>query len=73
MNIYEQLLQDASDCDIRVHESFDLNGESNSPSKIDGIYMAIFLGIPLCNWLYKKLEPKISTVHNKISHKEENK
>lgn len=39
LNIYEQLLQDASDCNIRVYESFDLNGESKSSSKIDGIYM----------------------------------
>ena len=50
-----------------------LASASETISGIDGIYMAIFLGIPLCNWLYKKLEPKISTVHNKISHKEENK
>ena len=50
-----------------------LASASETISGIDGIYMAIFLGIPLCNWLYKKLEPKIGAVHNKISRKEENK
>lgn len=34
-----------------------LASASETISGIDGIYMAIFLGIPLCNWLYAKLEP----------------
>lgn len=50
-----------------------LASASETISGIDGIYMAIFIGIPLCNWLYKKLEPKISVVHNRIASKEENK
>lgn len=36
-----------------------LASASETVSGIDGIYMAIFIGIPLCNWLYKKLEPKL--------------
>lgn len=36
-----------------------LASASETISGIDGIYMAIFIGLPLCNWLYKKLEPKI--------------
>ncbi len=32
---------------------------SETISGIDGIYMAIFLGIPLCNFLYRKLEPTL--------------
>ena len=34
-----------------------LASASETISGIDGIYMAIFIGIPLCNWLYAKLEP----------------
>lgn len=36
-----------------------LASASETISGIDGIYMAIFLGIPLCNFLYRKLEPKL--------------
>lgn len=36
-----------------------LASASETISGIDGIYMAIFIGIPLCNWLYEKLEPKL--------------
>lgn len=36
-----------------------LASASETISGIDGIYMAIFVGLPLCNWLYKKLEPKL--------------
>lgn len=39
MNKYEELLQDASDDNIRVYESFDLNGDSPSAIKIDGLYI----------------------------------
>ena len=35
---------------------------SETISGIDGIYMAIFVGIPLCKWLYRTLEPKIGRV-----------
>lgn len=35
---------------------------SETISGIDGIYVAIFIGIPLANWLYKKLEPKLGRV-----------
>lgn len=34
-----------------------LASASETISGIDGIYMAIFIGIPLCNWLYARLEP----------------
>lgn len=34
-----------------------LASASETISGIDGIYMAIFIGIPLCNWLYDRLEP----------------
>lgn len=34
-------------------------GMSNLLSTADGIYMTIFLGLPLCNFLYKKLSPII--------------
>ena len=30
-----------------------------------GIYLAIFIGIPLCNFLYRKLEPKIGRSRDK--------
>lgn len=36
-----------------------LASASETISGIDGIYMAIFIGIPLCNWLYRVLEPRI--------------
>jgi len=35
---------------------------SETISGIDGIYMAIFIGLPMCNWLYKKLEPTLGRV-----------
>ena len=35
---------------------------SETISGIDGIYIAIFIGIPLCNWLYRKLEPTLGRV-----------
>ena len=37
-----------------------LASASETISGIDGIYMAIFIGIPLCNWLYDHLEPVLS-------------
>ena len=36
-----------------------LASASETISGIDGIYMALFVGIPLCNWLYKKLQPRL--------------
>ena len=39
-----------------------LAAASETMSGIDGIYMAIFIGIPLCNYLYRKLEPKIGRI-----------
>lgn len=32
---------------------------SNILSTADGIFLSIILGIPMANWLYKKLEPKL--------------
>lgn len=37
-----------------------LASASETISGIDGIYMALFVGIPLCNWLYKKLQPLLN-------------
>ena len=42
-----------------------LASASETISGIDGIYMAIFIGIPLCNWLYAKLEPVLGRRGNK--------
>lgn len=39
-----------------------LAAASETVSGIDGIYLAIFIGLPLCNWLYRKLEPKIGRI-----------
>lgn len=39
-----------------------LASASETISGIDGIYMAIFIGIPLCNWLYRKLEPTLGHI-----------
>lgn len=46
-----------------------LASASETISGIDGIYMAIFIGIPLCNWLYGKLEPKLGKYADKRSKK----
>ena len=46
-----------------------LASASETISGIDGIYMAIFIGIPLCNFLYKKLEPKIGRFADKKKEK----
>ncbi|MDO4268400.1 MAG: DUF3100 domain-containing protein [Eubacteriales bacterium] len=42
-----------------------LASASETISGIDGIYMAIFLGLPLCNWMYKKLEPVLGRSSSK--------
>ena len=39
-----------------------LASASETISGIDGIYMTIFLGMPLCNFLYRKLEPKLGRI-----------
>ena len=39
-----------------------LASASETISGIDGIYMAIFIGIPLCNWLYRKLGPTLGRI-----------
>ena len=36
-----------------------LASASETISGIDGIYMSLLIGLPLCNWLYKVLESKI--------------
>jgi len=48
-----------------------LASASETISGIDGIYMAIFVGIPLCNWLYRVLEPKLGPVHDRLAKKKE--
>lgn len=39
MNRYEELLQDASEDNVRVYESFDLNGNSDVENRIGGLYL----------------------------------
>ena len=39
-----------------------LAAASETISGIDGIYMSIFIGIPLTKWLYAKLEPKLGRI-----------
>ena len=36
-----------------------LASASETISGIDGIYMSLLIGLPLCNWIYKVLEPRI--------------
>ena len=45
-----------------AHQISALASASETISGIDGIYMTIFLGIPLCNFLYRKLEPKLGRI-----------
>ncbi|MCI6888100.1 MAG: DUF3100 domain-containing protein [Lachnospiraceae bacterium] len=42
-----------------------LASASETISGIDGIYMAIFIGIPFCNWLYDRLEPVLGRFSEK--------
>lgn len=42
-----------------------LASASETISGIDGIYMAIFIGLPLCNWLYDRLEPVLGHMGGK--------
>lgn len=46
-----------------------LASASETISGIDGIYMSLLIGLPLCNWLYKVLEPKIGRFSGK--HRQE--
>lgn len=46
-----------------------LASASETISGIDGIYLAIFIGIPLCNFLYKKLEPTLGRFADKRAAK----
>lgn len=39
MNNYEKLLQKASDEDVTVYESFDLNGDCDPPERLAGLYI----------------------------------
>ena len=39
LNKYEELLQNASENNVRVYESFDLNGDENVTYTIDGLYI----------------------------------
>ncbi|MFV0502433.1 MAG: DUF3100 domain-containing protein [Lachnospirales bacterium] len=45
-----------------ANEMAALASTSETLSGITGIYVAIFVAIPLCNWLYKKLEPTLGRV-----------
>ncbi len=46
-----------------------LAAASETMSGVDGIYMAIFIGIPLCNKLYAKLEPVLGNLGKKKGDK----
>lgn len=46
-----------------------LASTSETISGIDGIYMAMFVGVPLCNWLYRVLEPRLGPVHDRVAQK----
>lgn len=46
-----------------------LASASETISGIDGIYMAIFLGIPLCNKLYAVLEPRLGHIGERRKQK----
>lgn len=46
-----------------------LASASETISGIDGIYMALFIGLPLCNWLYKVLESRIGRFGEKRKQK----
>ena len=48
-----------------------LASASETISGIDGIYMSLFIGLPLCNWLYRVLEPKIGRFGGKKKKTEE--
>lgn len=39
MNTYECLLQQATDENISVYESYDLNGDGDTPNRLDGLYL----------------------------------
>lgn len=43
-----------------------LASTSETLSGITGIYVAIFVGVPLCNWLYKRLEPKLGAISGNL-------
>ncbi len=46
-----------------------LASASETISGIDGIYMSLLIGLPLCNWLYKVLEPRIGRFGGKRRQK----
>ncbi|MBT9775407.1 DUF3100 domain-containing protein [Clostridium sp. MCC353] len=48
-----------------------LASTSETISGITGIYVAIFVGVPLCNWLYRILEPKLGPISDKMFKKGE--
>ena len=39
LNTYEELLQDADDEQVHVHESVDLNGDSTGEKRLNGLYV----------------------------------
>ena len=39
LNTYEELLQDADDEQVHVHESVDLNGDSAGEKRLNGLYV----------------------------------
>ena len=47
------------------------SGMSNLLTQCDGVYVSLFIGLPLCNWLYKVLEPRIGRKSKKDAAKSE--
>lgn len=47
-----------------------LASASETLSGIDGIYVAMFIGVPICNKLYKVLEPKLGPFGDRLFHRD---
>ena len=45
MNNYERLLQKATDSGVFVHEAFDLNNNSASSERVNGLYMDGYIAL----------------------------
>ena len=45
MNNYERLLQEAADSGVFVHEAFDLNSDSTSSERVNGLYMDGYIAL----------------------------
>ena len=57
LNTYEQLLQEAEDAHVTVHEAFNLNGDSTPARRLKGLYMDGHIA----------LDPQLDTTAEKAS------